>query len=123
MGNCGNCSGSCEKCATCGGCGQSLELTMEEIGFLRELGQFSFLPVARKASDMLPVYLENGEDEKERMSLVLRCLEKKMLIDISYDPLPGANMEAYKGYPVHGSIALTARGQQVLELLEVQGIQ
>ena len=123
MGNCGNCSGSCEKCATCGGCGQSLELTMEEIGFLRELGQFSFLPVARKASDMIPVYLENGEDEKERMSLVLQCLEKKMLIDISYDPLPGANMEAYKGYPVHGSIALTARGQQVLELLEVQGIQ
>lgn len=123
MGNCGNCSGSCEKCATCSGCGQSLELTMEEIGFLRELGQFSFLPVARKASDMIPVYLENGEDEKERMSLVLQCLEKKMLIDISYDPLPGANMEAYKGYPVHGSIALTARGQQVLELLEVQGIQ
>ena len=57
------------------------------------------------------------------MSLVLQCLEKKMLIDISYDPLPGANMDAYKGYPVHGSIALTARGQQVLELLEVQGIE
>ena len=96
---------------------------MEEIRFLQELGQFSFLPVARKASDMIPVYLENGEEEKEIMSLVLRCLEKKMLIDISYDPLPGANMDAYKGYPVHGSIALTARGQQVLELLEVQGIQ
>ena len=44
-----------------------------------------------------------------------------MLIDISYDPLPGADMRAYKGYPVHGSMALTARGQQVLELLEVQG--
>ena len=96
---------------------------MEEVRFLQELGQFSFLPVARKASDMIPVYLENGEENKEIMSLVVQCLEKKMLIDIAYDPLPGANMDAYKGYPVHGSIALTARGQQVLELLEVQGIE
>lgn len=99
-----------------------MELTMEEIQFLRELGQYSFLPVARKASDMIPVYLENGGEQKELMSLVIQCLEKKMLIDISYDPLPGADMSAYRGYPVHGSMALTARGQQVLELLEVQGI-
>ena len=123
MGNCGNCGGSCEKCASCGGCGQGLELTMEEIAFLRELGQFSFLPVARKASDMIPVYLENGEDQKDLMSLVIQCLEKKMLIDIDYAPLPGADMSAYQGYPVHGSMALTARGQQVLELLDVQGME
>jgi len=122
MGNCGNCSGSCEKCSTCSGCGNGLELTMEEMEFLKELGQYSFLPVARKASDMIPVYLENGEENKELMSLVIQCLEKKMLIDISYDPLPGADMRAYKDYPVHGSIALTVRGQQVLELLELQGI-
>ena len=94
---------------------------MEEIQLLRELGQYSFLPVARKADDMTPIYLESGE--KEQMSLVIQCLEKKMLIDISYDPLPGADMSAYKGYPVHGSMGLTARGQQVLDLLEVQGIQ
>ena len=123
MENCGNCGGACEKCSTCGGCRNGLELTAQEISFLQELGQFSFLPVARKMSDMIPVYLENGEEEKERMSLVIQCLEKKMLVDISYDPLPGADMSAYKGYPVHGSIALTARGQQVLELMEVQGIQ
>ena len=123
MANCGNCGGSCEKCSTCGGCGNSLALTVEEITFLQELGQFSFLPVARKASDMIPVFLENGEENKELMSLVIQCLEKKMLIDISYDPLPGADMSAYKGYPVHGSIALTGRGQQVLELIEVQGIE
>ena len=121
MGNCGNCSGSCEKCGTCGGCANTLTLTEEEIRFLQELGQYSFLPVARKADDMTPVYLETGE--KEQMSLVIQCLEKKMLIDITYDPLPGADMSAYKGYPVHGSIGLTQRGQQVLELLEVQGIE
>lgn len=123
MGNCGNCSGSCEKCASCGGCGNGLELTMEEVQLLQELGQYSFLPLARKASDMIPVYLENGEENKELMSLVIECLEKKMLIDVSYDPLSGADMSAYKGYPVHGSIALTQRGQQVLELIEVQGIE
>ena len=71
MGNCGNCSGSCEKCSTCGGCGQGLELTMEEILFLQELGQYSFLPVARKMSDMIPVYLENGEENKELISIVV----------------------------------------------------
>ena len=123
MGNCNACSGSCEKCNSCGGCGNGLELTREEIELLRELGQYSYLPVARKASDMIPVYLENGEENKELMSLVIQCLEKKMLIDISYDPLPGADMSAYKGYPVHGSIALTQRGQHVLELIEVQGIE
>jgi len=123
MGNCDNCGGSCEKCNTCGGCGNGLELTMEEITLLKELGQYSFLPVARKMSDMIPVYLENGEENKDLMSLVLQCLEKKMLIDIRYDPLLGADMSAYKGYPVHGSFALTGRGQQVLELLEVQGIE
>ena len=121
MGNCGNCGGSCEKCGTCGGCANTLSLTEEEIRFLQELGQYSFLPVARRADDMTPVYLETGE--KEQMSLVIQCLEKKMLIDITYDPLPGADMSAYKGYPVHGSIGLTQRGQQVLELIEVQGIE
>ena len=119
MGNCGECCGNCESC---GGCGKGLELTREEIKLLQELGQYSFLPVARKMSDMIPVYLEDGEENKELMSLVIQCLEKKMLIDITYDPLPGADMSAYKGYPVHGSMALTQRGQQVLELLEIQGI-
>ena len=122
MENCSNCSGACEKCATCGGCGQGLELTVEEIRFLQELEQYAFLPVARKASDMIPVYLENGEENRELMSLVIQCLEKKMLVDINYDPLSGADMSAKKGYPVHGSIALTARGQQVMELIEVQGL-
>ena len=121
MGNCGACSGNCDACGGCGSCGNSLELTLEEVKLLRELGQYSFLPLARKISDMIPVYLEAGEENKELMSLVIQCLEKKMLIDITYDPLPGADMRAYKGYPVHGSMALMARGQQVLELLEVQG--
>ena len=60
---------------------------------------------------------------REEYSLILQCLEKKALISIDYGkPLVGADMSAYKGYPVHGSFALTERGQQVLEMLEVQGV-
>ena len=116
MDHCKNCGGSC------GGCRKSLELTSGEIELLRSFGQFSFLPVARTASDMTPIYLEDDRYNKETCSLLLQCLERKGLIDISYDaPLLGADMSAYKDFPVHGAMALTLRGQQVLELLDTQG--
>ena len=114
-----NCNGNCGGCT---GCAKQLTLTEGEISILRKLGQIPFLPIARKADDMIPIYLEDTDYSKEDYSLILQVLEKKGLISMDYDPLVGADMSAYKGYPVHGSIALTARGQQVLELLEVQGI-
>lgn len=111
------------NCASCGGCASTLELTDGEICFLRELGQFSFLPVARRADDMIPVYLEDDARSREEYSLILQCLEKKGLVDLDYRaPLKGYDMSAYKGYPVHGSVALTQRGQIVVELLEIQGL-
>jgi len=89
---------------------------------LELFSQIPFLPVARRADDMVPQYLE--ADAPEDCSLVLQVLEKKQLIDIDYtEPLTGADMSAYQGFPVHGSMALTARGQQVVEMLENQGIQ
>ena len=124
MGNpqsCGGCGGNCGGCT---GCSASLELTSGEMGVLQTLGQYSFLPVARRREDMVPVYLEDSTLSREEYSLVLQCLEKRGLIDISSDaPLKGADMSAYVGYPVHGSMGLTQRGQQVLELLEMQGIE
>ena len=112
------------NCGSCSGCAAALELTEGEIGLLRELGQFSFLPVARRADDMTPVYLEDSGRSREEYSLILQCLEKKGLIDIDYrSPLAGADMSRYKGLPVHGSVGLTQRGQTVVELLEVQGIE
>lgn len=111
------------NCGSCGGCAKELVLTKQELDILDTLGQFSFLPVARKADDMTPVYLEDTAYTPEEYSLILQMLEKKALISIDYDqPLAGADMSAYKGYPVHGSFALTERGQQVLEMLEIQGI-
>lgn len=124
MGNpqsCGGCGGNCGGCT---GCSASMELTAGEMGILQTLGQYSFLPVARRREDMVPVYLEDSALSREEYSLILQCLEKRGLIDISYDaPLKGADMSAYVGYPVHGSMGLTQRGQQVLELLEMQGIE
>ncbi|MBQ8239057.1 MAG: hypothetical protein IJZ39_13035 [Oscillospiraceae bacterium] len=118
MSKCGNC------CGNCGGCGGAMELTAGEIRMLLRLGQIPFLPVARKMGDDIPVFLEDTDETVEAYSLILRCLEKRGLISIDYHlPLAGFDDSAYAAYPIRGSFALTARGQQVLELLEYQGIE
>lgn len=114
----GCCNGNCGSCS---GCARELVLTEKEIEFLNTLGQYAFLPVARTMGDLTPVYLEDGEPEE--MSLLLQCLEKKGLISLDYDkPLTGFDETAYTAYPIRGSMALTERGQKVLELMEYQGI-
>ena len=117
---CKHCSGNC---AACGGCAATLELTEGELHILNLLGQYSFLPVARRTDDMTPVFLEDNQYSREHYSLVLQCLEKKQLIRIDYDgPLSGADMSAYQGLNVYGSMALTQRGYDVLDMIEKQGI-
>ena len=116
MSHCGSCGGNCGSCAGCAG---SLTLTRQEMDMLQIFAQIPFLPAVRKASDMIPVY---PDSENSDSSLVLQCLEKKGLIDIDYrTPLAGYDYTGCVGFPVHGSMALTQRGQQVLETLEVQG--
>ena len=116
MGNC------CGDCGSCAGCARELVLTGKEIDFLKKLGQIPFLPVARNMGDLTPVYLEDGDQEE--MSLILQCLEKKGLISLDFDkPLRGFDESAYASYPIRGSMALTERGQKVLEMMEYQGIQ
>jgi hypothetical protein len=45
-------------------------------------------------------------------------------VSLDYDkPLAGAYGDRYAAYPVKGSVALTARGQTVVEMLEISGIQ
>ncbi len=112
------------NCSSCGGCAKELTLTPQELLVLHKLGQIPFLPVARRSDDMTPVYLEDNDCTREEYSLVLQLLERKALISIDYRaPLKGMDMSAYKGFPVHGSFALTERGQSVLDMLEIQGIQ
>lgn len=120
MSGCGGCCGNCGSCGSSGGC---MELSMGEIEMLQKLAQIPFLPVARKMGDDTPIYLEDAEKQPEEYSLILQCLEKRGLISIDYDkPLKSFCDAAYEAYPIRGSFALTLRGQQVLDLLELQGI-
>lgn len=114
-------SGGCQGCS---GCAKELTLTPQEIAVLGTLGQIPFLPIARRAGDMIPIYLEQTDYSTEEYSLILQVLEKKGLISLDYDkPLSGFDMSAYKDYPVHGSMALTPHGQTVVEMLDRQGFQ
>ena len=62
-------------------------------------------------------------DAPENVSLILQLLEKKNLISLDYDkPLKAEYGPAYESLPIRGSMALTQRGQQVLEMLEYQGM-
>lgn len=117
-GGCGGC------CGNCGSCGSTMVLAPEEIDILRRLGQIPFLPVARTASSLEPVYFDDGVQDTARYSLALQCLEKRGLISIDYDKsLGGGYSPEYDAYPIHGSFALTASGQQVLDVLEIQGVE
>lgn len=116
MEHCDHCGG----CERCGGCDRSLLLTEQELALLRCFAQIPFLPVARKSGDTVPIYLEDGAPASA--SEVIACLEKKGLIDIDYHmPLQGFDYSAYAAYPLQGSMALTARGQAVLDTVELQG--
>ena len=108
------CSGNCSSCS---GCARELVLTEAEVAFLEELAQIPFLPVARFMGDDKPAFPEKDTPE---MTLLLQCLEKKGLISLDYD-LPIRDCD-YGVYPIRGSLALTQRGQSVLELLQIQGL-
>lgn len=109
--------------ASCGGCG-GLELTAGELEMLAALGQIPFLPVARRADGEEPVYLEDTAYSREEYAAILMSLQRKGLISLDFDrKLAGFDDAAYAAYPVRGSMALTARGQAVLEQIELQGVQ
>ena len=54
MSNCENCGGCAGGCDGCSGCARELVVSSGEIEFLKKLGQFAFLPVARKMGDLTP---------------------------------------------------------------------
>lgn len=115
---CNKCSGNCEHC---GGCAGQLVVSKVEWELMDLLAQIPFLPVARSAGDPRPVYFPE-EDNGEDYSLILTCLEKKGLITLDYDiPVVGEWDSRYDAYPIRGSMALTLRGQQVLDLVDKQG--
>ena len=115
MSGCGNC------CGSCGSCGEMV-LSPGEVDMLLKLGQIPFLPVVRRMDDATPYYLEDDDYSQAEYSLILQCLEKRRLISLDFDkPLKGAYKNA-DSYPLKGSFALTERGQQVLDLIEIHGV-
>ena len=116
-----SCSGNC---GSCGGCARELTLNEGELRLLDTLSEIPFLPVARKMGDLIPVYLEDDVYSRDEYSLILQCLEKKGLISLDYDkPLKNFDDSAYSAYPIRGSMALTERGQTVVEMIQRQGLK
>ena len=114
----------CGNCGSCGGCDRSLSITQPELEMLETLAQIPFLPIARRMDDPSPVYLEDDALSPGDYTLTLQCLEKKGLISLDFDrPLKNCDYSAYENLPIHGSMALTKRGQEVVELLDVQGAE
>ncbi len=113
------CGGNCENCGGCAGAG-ALELTEAEIGVLGRFAQIPFWPVARGAETETPVCREEDAMRPE----ILSALALKGLIRLDFDiPLTNFDYAAYADCPRKGSMALTAAGQNVIELLDVQGAE
>ena len=115
----------CNGCGDCGGCGcgQELFLTEAELALLRLLEETPFLPVAGAYDMKIPVYLEERERPREEYAAAILALVGKSLVRLDYDiPLENFDYGAYREFPLHGSMALTGRGQDVLEQIAIQGI-
>lgn len=117
MSKCNHCGG----CGKCSGCSGALELNQGELTVLRQMGQLPFLPVGGDREEE-PVFLGEGELSKEEYTAVILCLEKKGLVDLEW----GVRLKGFDGYgeySIAGTMTLTKRGQQVLEILDIQGAQ
>lgn len=118
----------CEGCGGCGsrggGCRREIVLTPPEAALLRRLGEVAFLPAARRHDSETPVYLEETDYTPAEYGEALTWLQLKGLVRLDYDlPLQNFDYAAYGEYPLHGSAALTAAGQDAVEALEIQGPQ
>lgn len=112
---CGSCcGGSCSP----GGC--PVRLTEEEVAFLSRFREAPFLPLSRSLDGENPIYIDGGKTESE----LLTWLRLKGLVSLDYDiPLTNYDYAEYARYRVRGSMALTARGQDVLDSLDIQGAE
>ncbi|MEA4934799.1 MAG: hypothetical protein VB071_14640 [Lawsonibacter sp.] len=114
--NCGKmhcgacCGGACHK--------NDLILTPTELDLLHRLATLAFLPVACREGEDVPYCLEGSVEPA-----AITGLHQKGLICVDYDiPLLNFDYIGYEGYPVHGSMALTASGQTAVECMDIQGI-
>lgn len=117
--------GGCGGCGSCGCCNRrEMILTPPEAALLRRLGEVAFLPVARRYDSETPVYLEEADYSPGEWGEALAWLQLKGLVTLDYDmPLTNFDYAAYGDCPLHGSAALTAAGQEAVEVLELRGAE
>lgn len=67
------------------------------------------------------VYLDGSENRAQTSAAIL-ALQIKRLISVDFAlPLKGFDYAGYEPWPIHGSMALTAAGQEALDSLDIQG--
>ncbi|MPM06599.1 hypothetical protein SDC9_52901 [bioreactor metagenome] len=109
--------------ACCGGIcqGGSLLLTREEVKLLSKFAELAFLPVACREDNRSPIFL-TPEYTQAAISTTITGLWQKKLIRVDYDiPMLNFDYADYGPYAIHGSMAITAAGQDALDSLEIQG--
>ncbi len=90
---------------------------------LTRFAEVPFLPVARRKDSRSPIFLEDADKTAEEYGVILYSLNRKGLISLDYNvPLSNFDYSSYTAYPIHGSMALTARGQAAVDLIEIQGV-
>ena len=117
--NCENCQ-TCNRSMACSGCQRNTSLNPLESALLEVFSGTPFLPVAidRHSGRVL---LTDPEMEPNAASLALRMLQRRGLVQVDADlPLPNSDYSGYEDW-THGSAALTARGQELLDAMEYQG--
>ena len=117
--SCENCQ-ACSHGTGCSGCQQNTALNPLESALLDVFSEMPFLPVAidRQSGRML---LTDPELEPNAAGLALRMLQRRGLVRVDADlSLPNADYSGYEGW-THGSAALTARGQELLDAMKYQG--
>ena len=114
--SCGGCSSGCGGCKS-----RVLLLTEPELRLLRQFAELAFLPAACTRTDETPVYLTDL-GSRAQISAAILALQIKRLISVDFAlPLTGFDYAGYEAYPVRGSMALTAAGQEALDSLDIQG--
>ena len=114
--SCGGCAGGCGGCRS-----HVLLLTEPELRLLRQFAELAFLPAACTRTDETPVYLDGSENRAQTSAAIL-ALQIKRLISVDFAlPLKGFDYTGYEAWPIRGSMALTAAGQEALDSLDIQG--
>lgn len=111
--HCGKCCASgCFGYPDVAGC-----LTDEEREILSLFSSVPFLPVAKDGEKI--IFLEDKHFPQEVVGKIILSLERKGALQVDYDiPLGGFDYKGY-GESLHGSLALTPLGQEMLEQINI----